>query len=903
MTGRTVGYCIRRTNMNVTLLLVLLACVFAIQAAPLRGRRGMTGEEQHEQEYIEMPQDDDNAARANELPSFERSMELYRAWERVYGLADPAQPPARIALPPNVPRAPHLEDCSARSAFRRQTEARGARGEAPAWTSAPSECRYPQPPWVRGSDAANLAATRQAQADIWLHQFPAPSPSASAQAARGACGGRRLLVVPWPSRRNGIGSQIHIMSAWLNHALSHDRILVPTPGSFERANHSHCTGADKGSFSCYFFPVVSPACDEAALEAIAAVAAAAPAEKGGVREVVMGGGVSVLATSPTGMGAEEMAAVMASDARVLLFTESTFPPHSTALAASVLATSPTGMGAEDMAAVLASDARILLFTESTFPPHATALAAREKGSRGGDGWAVLTVLPAPVPNPSFPSPSPSHQAVGHGVSEEHGGNRGDVKAHSLLSHLRPSNPSPPPISLTPGGGEQHTWRAGGPRSIPGEQEGHGGDREGHSILSPLLPPLLTSSPHSHLPHTRWWGTAYLESRGDTEVMGRVTLFSHLSSHPFLPPPFTPISLTPDGGEQHIWRAMGTRRRWGTAYLESRGDTEVMGRVRAENPPYLQVHWWRAQSFRFMLRWPSAYLCHLTNRARHEAYGLPVATRLVNSLLQQQNIIASLSSTSSSASPSLQDSANPDNLKINASSEAAVLAALSFSPQTSLETRAWPALGFDGCSSETHVSPEIARQLDLTPSSSASSSLPLTFTPQGIVDSVYEGVGGEVYMPRPVVSVHVRQGDKAIEMELSSFASYMFLAHRLRSHTPDLQYAWLSTEMEGDKAIELELSSFASYIRWSSSLELAYKDWTFFYTRNKRQTGATAMVAYEQDAGVELLVGVSFANLIIASECDYFIGPLKSNWNRLINGLRMTNGRMNRGYAALNFGGW
>ncbi|CAI5468729.1 unnamed protein product [Closterium sp. Yama58-4] len=673
----------------------------------------MTGELQQEQEYIEMPQDDDNAARANELPSFERSMELYRAWERVYGLVDPAQPPARIALPPNVPRAPHLEDCSSRSAFRQQTEARGARGEAPAWTSAPSGCRYPQPPWVRGSDAANLAATRQAQADIWLHQFPAPA-SAQAATGRGTCGGRRLLVVPWPSRRNGIGSQIHIMSAWLNHALSHDRILVPTPGSFERANHSHCTGADKGSFSCYFFslvspgcdvthhnnpcvlfalansppspslpnpphllpgadkgsfscyffPLVSPSCDEAALEAIAAVAAAGPAEKGGAQRVVMGGGVSVLATSPTGMGAEEMAAVMASDAQILLFTESTFPPHSTALAA---------------------------------------------------------------------------------------------------------------------------------------------------------------------------------------------------------------------------------RRWGTAYLESRGDTEVMGKVRAENPPYLQVHWWRAQSFRFMLRWPSAYLCHLTNRARHEAYGLPVSTRLVTSLLQQQNIIASLSSSSSSsASPSLQDSPNPDNLKINASSEAAVLAALSFSPQTSLETRAWPALGFDGCSSETHVSPETARQLDLTPSSSSpsSSSPPLTFTPQGIVDSVYEGVGGEVYMPRPVVSVHVRQGDKAIEMELSSFASYMFLAHRLRSHTPDLQYAWLSTEME-------------SVVQQSR----AYKDWTFFYTRNKRQTGATAMVAYEQDAGVELLVGVSFANLIIASECDYFIGPLKSNWNRLINGLRMTNGRMNRGYAALNFGGW
>ncbi|CAI7916755.1 unnamed protein product [Closterium sp. NIES-53] len=203
----------------------------------------------------------------------------------------------------------------------------------------------------------------------------------------------------------------------------------------------------------------------------------------------------------------------------------------------------------------------------------------------------------------------------------------------------------------------------------------------------------------------------------------------------------------------------------------------------------------------------------------------------------------------------------------------------------------------------------------------------------------------------MVSMHVRQGDKAIEMELSSFASYMFLAYRLRSHTPDLQYAWLSTEMEvsesesgrmrggkeasvvagGERACEARQQGHRDgalllrllrvprappphtpdlwYAWLSTEMESvvqqsrAYKDWTFFYTRNKRQTGATAMVAYEQDAGVELLVGVSFANLIIASECDYFIGPLKSNWNRLINGLRMTNGRMNRGYAALNFGGW
>ena len=54
---------------------------------------------------------------------------------------------------------------------------------------------------------------------------------------------------------------------------------------------------------------------------------------------------------------------------------------------------------------------------------------------------------------------------------------------------------------------------------------------------------------------------------------------------------------------------------------------------------------------------------------------------------------------------------------------------------------------------------------------------------------------EPLIPRPIVSVHVRQGDKATEMRLLPFDAYMLAAHRLRAHQPFLDHVWLSTEMQ------------------------------------------------------------------------------------------------------------
>ena len=48
-----------------------------------------------------------------------------------------------------------------------------------------------------------------------------------------------------------------------------------------------------------------------------------------------------------------------------------------------------------------------------------------------------------------------------------------------------------------------------------------------------------------------------------------------------------------------------------------------------------------------------------------------------------------------------------------------------------------------------------------------------------------------------------------------------------------------------------------------------------------------------------IVEISLANLLIAAQCDYFIGSLGSNWNRLINELRLTSGRLKAGYLGLN----
>ena len=130
----------------------------------------------------------------------------------------------------------------------------------------------------------------------------------------------------------------------------------------------------------------------------------------------------------------------------------------------------------------------------------------------------------------------------------------------------------------------------------------------------------------------------------------------------------------------------------------------------------QTSWWRAQSIRYMLRWPTPYLCHIINQVRHATMGKEVANRIVAAELGQQ--------------------------------------------------RAKKLLGKGG---DDWI--RVAGEREMM------------------------NIEGEPFMPRPIVSLHVRQGDKAKEMQLFSFAAHMWMAERLRFHVPNLQTIWLSTEMQ------------------------------------------------------------------------------------------------------------
>ncbi|CAI7872527.1 unnamed protein product, partial [Closterium sp. NIES-54] len=217
--------------------------------------------------------------------------------------------------------------------------------------------------------------------------------------------------------------------------------------------------------------------------------------------------------------------------------------------------------------------------------------------------------------------------------------------------------------------------------------------------------------------------------------------------------------------------------WGAAVSEASQWVEVAGVVPPHDAHKEQLHWWRSQAVRFLFRWPSAHLCHVTNLIRHISYGRYIAAQMHFAAQQQAAIIRSLS-----AGPSEADK----SVGIDTAAEAKFLASVDIRSGPSLESRVWLALGFEGCAK----------------------------TKEGawgggvIIDEVYEGVGREAYIMRPLVSVHVSMGgggeatgnsggaDPNTTLPAASppqpdVPALMFLAHRLRRHVPHLRHVWLT----------------------------------------------------------------------------------------------------------------
>ncbi|CAI5958521.1 unnamed protein product [Closterium sp. NIES-64] len=204
------------------------------------------------------------------------------------------------------------------------------------------------------------------------------------------------------------------------------------------------------------------------------------------------------------------------------------------------------------------------------------------------------------------------------------------------------------------------------------------------------------------------------------------------------------------------------------------------------PISFQISWWRAQAIRFLLRWPSLYLCHLTNIARHRAFGRDAAIRITEAGFAQAVTEDGLSSFDSAlASPSF------DNRRAN----------------------------------ETLVH-DMAMQ---------------------------DWLGEELFVPRPMLHMHVRQGDKIQLGKAESVATWMRAAMLLRVHDPSLH------RIQSKKKTE---------------------------TRDLRASVESSLV-----------------NLMLAAECDYSVTTLDSNWNRVIHSMRITGGRANSPVIVLTNGVW
>ncbi|GJP55141.1 hypothetical protein CLOM_g14127 [Closterium sp. NIES-68] len=529
---------------------------------------------------------------------FEHIMSLYRVWESIYGLhADSLLPPANVSLPPNVPPAPHLEECVARTAFRQAAEQRGANGESPEWARPPHCCGCnPQPPWVRGADDENLAMTRVAQRDIWENQFPAEH----------NCAGRRLLAVHWaPQNRHGVGSQVHVMGAFLSVAMQHNRTLVVVPGTYGRAEEPGCKAAGQyGEWECFFFPFAAESCQQVVREAKA---------------------------------------------------------NNTLICSNK--------------------------------------SAREE-AESADTVACIGYMPYR-----------------------------EIEMQADIA-----------------------WR---------------------------------------------WGAPHL------------------------------------GQPDAVWHAPGTESHKGHM---------------------MQVHWWRAQAVRFMLRWPSAYLCHVTNRVRHTSYGHRVAARLARFDSTRAEILREMAGDTAGE-------AARSNIKM--SSQAAAAAALPFTQGSFKQAHGLFPWAHGACSRE-ECGKEGPKRV-------------------GYLKELFEGVGAEPYVIRPIVSLHVRQSDKVEEMQLMPLSSYIFYLNQLRLIAPDLTLVWLNTESQ------VVIDSIAKY-----------KDWIFVYSKNSRQVASNNDTRnYDNTQSV----AISFASVLISAQSDYFIGTLGSNWSRLMNELRSTSGRLFYPFIAMNDGDW
>jgi len=142
-------------------------------------------------------------------------------------------------------------------------------------------------------------------------------------------------------------------------------------------------------------------------------------------------------------------------------------------------------------------------------------------------------------------------------------------------------------------------------------------------------------------------------------------------------------------------------------------------------------------------------------------------------------------------------------------------------------------------------------------------------------------------PPGTVSMHIRHGDKGIEMKLVPTMDYVRAAEEVQYHLPvsfARRTAFLSTEDPGAIAE-------ASTAYEAGDVKGVGPYWTMFWYDVPRNNidGRTQLTAFASGSKKQMsrahLTRIWWLQLLMALECDAWVGTRGSNWNRLIDELR------------------
>lgn len=130
----------------------------------------------------------------------------------------------------------------------------------------------------------------------------------------------------------------------------------------------------------------------------------------------------------------------------------------------------------------------------------------------------------------------------------------------------------------------------------------------------------------------------------------------------------------------------------------------------------------------------------------------------------------------------------------------------------------------------------------------------------------------------VIGIHIRHGDKKIESPLHPFSEYLDAADTLCSKHGFAKNIILSTD---DEMVIEEIEQNPK----------ARRGYTFYYTSFTRINDWGSPIQTAHKAGVVGFIINSFANLILGTHpcIKGFVQTTSSNWNRLINEIRKTDG--------------